>query len=53
LSTTTITLSCWLKTALPTPLVSPLCQKPPSPMIEIERLLAGTLKAEADAGPSP
>ena len=32
LSTTTNTWSDLLKTAFPTPLVSPLCQKPPSPM---------------------
>ena len=35
-----MTPSCRLKTALPTPLVSPLCQKPPSPMTAIERFLA-------------
>ncbi len=31
-------LSLWLNTALPTPLVRPLCQKPPSPMMLIVRL---------------
>src|SRR5438067_1677329 len=31
------------------PLVRPLCQKPPSPMIAIARLSAFTLKAEAEA----
>ena len=42
-----------LKTALPMLLVRPLCQNPPSPITEIGRFLAETLKAEAEAGPSP
>jgi len=42
-----------LNTALPIPLVSPLCQKPPSPMIEIGRFVAGTLNAAAELVPSP
>jgi hypothetical protein len=54
LSTTTITPSLRLKTALPIEEVRPLCQKPPSPTKEIERRVAsGALKAEAEAGPRP
>ncbi len=48
-----VTPSCLLKTALPMPLVRPLCQKPPSPITAIERFFAGALKAEFDAGPRP
>src|SRR3974377_1295258 len=48
-----MTPSCLLKTALPKLEARPLCQKPPSPMIEIGRLSALTLKAEDDAGPGP
>ncbi|MNT31373.1 hypothetical protein D3C72_1672060 [compost metagenome] len=48
-----VRLSLLLKTALATPLVRPLCQKPPSPIIEIARLPAGALSAEAPAPPRP
>src|SRR5215469_13228637 len=48
-----MTPSCLLNTALPTLDDRPLCQNPPSPITEIERLAALTLKAEAEAGPSP
>jgi len=37
-----------LKTALPMPLVKPLCQKPPSPITAIDRLSALTLNAEVE-----
>src|SRR3569832_1914638 len=33
--------------------VSPLCQKPPSPMNEIDFFADGTLNAAAEAGPRP
>ena len=39
--------------ALPTDEASPLCQNPPSPMMEIARFPAGTLNADVDAGPRP
>ena len=48
-----ITPSCLLNTALPTEEANPLCQNPPSPITEITRLSAFTLKAEAAAGPRP
>ena len=43
-----------LKTALPTPLVRPLCQNPPSPMMLMVRLpVSVVLKAAAPAQPRP
>ena len=48
-----MTPSYLLKTALPMPDARPLCQKPPSPMNEMERLEEGTLKAAALAAPRP
>src|SRR5664279_2237407 len=48
------TLSVWLNTALPTPLVNPLCQKPPSPMMLMVRFFVSfVLNAAAPAHPSP
>ncbi|MNO05710.1 hypothetical protein D3C81_2272090 [compost metagenome] len=49
----TMTPSYLLNTALPMPEDSPLCQKPPSPMMEMGRLAAGTLKAAALDAPRP
>ena len=45
-----MTPSFLLNTALPMPLDSPLCQKPPSPMTEIDRFLADPLRAAEEAG---
>jgi hypothetical protein len=53
LSTITRTESCLLYTALATPLVSPLCQKPPSPITEITRLPNAGATAPAEARPMP
>src|SRR5215212_3057515 len=53
LSTINVIPSCLLNTALAMPLVSPLCQKPPSPIIATGRRVWPTLNAEALAAPSP
>src|SRR5690554_6283940 len=48
-----MTPSYLLKTALPIPDDKPLCQKPPSPMMDMGRLDEGTLKAAALDAPRP
>ena len=42
-----------LKTWFATPVVSPLCQKPPSPMIVTVRFAIAGFTAEFDARPRP
>ena len=45
--------SCRLIVAADTPVVSPLCQKPPSPITVITRLAKAGATAAALARPSP
>src|SRR6266571_90419 len=49
----TSTESCRLYIAFATPFVSPLCQKPPSPITETTRLLKAGATALDDASPIP
>ena len=49
----TMTPSSLLNTAFVMPLLRPLCQKPPSPMIVSARCSLEAPKADAAAGPKP